>query len=249
MQMRFVVQRSLNSLGYRIERAVPSDLSPEVAETVRAVADYTKTTPEARAALCSATEYVVRARVPGDVVECGVWRGGSMMAVALTLRRLSSDDRTFWLYDTFAGMTKPGEHDVRLWDGAVASTGFDSGRSGNGAHEWARADLTDVRHNLGTTGYPAEQVRFVVGSVEDTIPDNAPEQISLLRLDTDFHDSTRHELEHLWPRLSEGGVLIVDDYGSWRGARKAVDDFFAARPVHLVRIDPSVYVTTKGAVA
>ena len=86
------------------------------------------------------------------------------------------------------------------------------------------------------TGYPAERLHFVEGKVEDTIPEQAPERIALLRLDTDWYESTRHELEHLYPRLSPGGVLIIDDYGHWEGARQAVDEYFKGE-VYLHRID------------
>jgi O-methyltransferase len=103
----------------------------------------------------------------------------------------------------------------------------------------AEASLDEVRKALALIEYPAERLHFVQGLVEETIPGEAPEQIAILRLDTDWEASTRHELEHLWPRLSPGGVLIIDDYGHWARARKAVDDYFADRddaPL-LVRVD------------
>jgi hypothetical protein len=92
---------------------------------------------------------------------------------------------------------------------------------------------------LARTGYPLKQVRFVRGRVEDTLPQEALEQISVLRLDTDWYESTRHELAHLFPRLVRGGVLLCDDYGFWGGARKAVDQCIAAHriPLLLHRID------------
>ena len=80
---------------------------------------------------------------------------------------------------------------------------------------------------LHGTGYPPERIHFVRGPVEETLPAGAPDEIALLRLDTDWYESTRHELEHLYPRLAAGGVLLVDDYGHWEGARKAVDEYFA----------------------
>jgi O-methyltransferase len=91
---------------------------------------------------------------------------------------------------------------------------------------WCIASLDDVRANLLSTGYPANQIHFVPGKVEQTIPKTLPERLALLRLDTDWYESTKHELEHLYPRLSNDGVLIIDDYGHWRGAREAVDEFF-----------------------
>src|SRR5438034_593928 len=104
---------------------------------------------------------------------------------------------------------------------------------------WAIAGLDDVREGMAETGYPAERVHFHPGRVEETIPGEAPAEIALLRLDTDWYESTRHELVHLYPRLSEGGVLLVDDYGHWAGAKRAVDEYFAteAPPLLLSRID------------
>ena len=99
-------------------------------------------------------------------------------------------------------------------------------------NNWAYATLDDVRANMETTGYPS--IRYVVGKVENTIPAQMPERINLLRLDTDWYESTRHELEHLWPRLRPGGVLILDDCGWWDGARRAVDEYEV--PALLVRV-------------
>jgi len=87
-----------------------------------------------------------------------------------------------------------------------------------------------VRATLTQSGYPTGRLHFVRGPVETTLPEHAPERLALLRLDTDWYESTRHELQHLYPRLSEGGVLIVDDYGHWEGARRAVDEYFERHP-------------------
>src|SRR5690606_24776929 len=102
--------------------------------------------------------------------------------------------------------------------------------------------------NMVSTGYPMERCHFVEGKVEDTIPATVPDRISLLRLDTDWYESTRHELEHLWPLLQPGGVLIIDDYGHFEGARKAVDEYFLDRsdaPL-LNRIDYTGRIAIKG---
>jgi hypothetical protein len=87
--------------------------------------------------------------------------------------------------------------------------------------------------------YPPEKVHFIKGLVENTVPDNAPERISILRLDTDWYESTRHELEHLYPRLVSGGVLIIDDYGYWRGSTQAVDEFLEATRERLLLLRAS----------
>lgn len=206
------------------------DLSAERRALFARVGPYTQTSLERVAALADAVEYLVRADRQGDLVECGVWRGGSSMAVALTLLRLGADDRRLWLYDTFGQMPAPGEHD-RDFAGRYAA-GDESSMLGDSG-----LSLADVQSAMRTTGYPESHVSYVRGRVEDTIPDSAPAKIALLRLDTDWYESTRHELVHLYPRLVPGGVLIVDDYGHYLGARKAVDDYFASSPILLARID------------
>ena len=200
------------------------------------VAPFTMTSTERMYALHEAVRYVSRAQIAGDIVECGVWRGGSSMLAALTLLELG-DLRTLWLYDTFAGMTEPGEED-RKWSGesAVDELAGDD-REAGAFNTWAFATAEDVRSNMATTGFPSDRTHYVIGKVEDTIPAQLPDRIALLRLDTDWYESTRHELEHLWPLLAPGGVLIIDDYGHWQGARQAVDEFFADAPVLLNRID------------
>jgi hypothetical protein len=84
---------------------------------------------------------------------------------------------------------------------------------------------------MTATGYPSNKIHFIKGPVEETIPRQMPSpSIALLRLDTDWYESTKHELIHLFPRLSAGGILIIDDYGHWAGARQAVDEYFAGLP-------------------
>ncbi len=135
-------------------------------------------------------------------------------------------------------MSEPTEHDAD-WRGVRATELMERGAENKETSVWCLATLEDVQQNFARTGYPRERVHFVKGKVEDTIPGQAPEQIAILRLDTDFYESTAHELKHLYSRISPGGVLIIDDYGHWAGARKAVDEFFSAHghPLLLNRID------------
>jgi hypothetical protein len=220
----------------RLERAAGhdplryADLSHERHALFARVQPYTQTSRERVTTLADAVEYVIGADVPGDFVECGVWRGGSSMAVALTLLRLGAEHRRLWLYDTFGRMPAPGVRDRDYAGRDVA--GHEASMLGE-----AGLSLSDVRAAMDTTGYPQEHIRYVPGRVEETIPGAAPAEIALLRLDTDWYESTRHELEHLYPRLVSGGVLIVDDYGHYAGARQAVDEHFAGRPILLARVD------------
>lgn len=169
--------------------------------------------------------------IAGDLVECGVWRGGCVM-----LMRLASPHRRVWCFDTFSGMTEPGPHDTKR---DRAST-IPAGKSACAVHE-----LRDYLCGVGV--YDAEKFRFIIGDVRDTLLANdLPDQIAVLRLDTDFYSSTKIELEILYPKLSAGGVLIVDDYGHWLGARKAVDEYFgASKPLMQLQDDYSEHWMVK----
>jgi O-methyltransferase len=151
------------------------------------------------------------------------------MLAAHTLLSLGQRERELYLYDTFAGMSEPSDRDV-AFDGYDAQANWSRLKAQKDSDVLAYADLNTVTANLGSTGYPLPQVRFVRGKVEDTIPGTIPESIAILRLDTDWYESTLHELEHLYPRLQAGGVLIIDDYGHWRGAHDAVDEYFTSHP-------------------
>jgi hypothetical protein len=147
-----------------------------------------------------------------------------MQAVALTLAEAGETHRNLHLFDTYEGMPPPSEHDRRI-DGSTAESLL--AKHARGHNVWAIATLDDVQEAMREVDYPAERVHFHKGLVEETIPQAAPEKISILRLDTDWYASTRHELEHLYERLVPGGVLIIDDYGHWEGSRKATEEFLA----------------------
>lgn len=228
---------------HRISAEVEEPLGPVVADVYSRVSAYTRLPPLTVAAIVEAVEYVVARDIEGDIVECGVWRGGSMMAAALTLRRLGVQ-RDLRLFDTYEGMTKPTEWDTNNNSGGLSE--LDAWEQTKGASGRASAvSVGDVRTAMASTGYDMDRVRFIKGPVEDTLPDHAPDQIALLRLDTDYYESTRHELVHLFPRLTERGVLIVDDYGMYEGARKAVDEYFGDRRPLLAPTDPGARMSVK----
>ncbi|HWE26102.1 MAG TPA: TylF/MycF/NovP-related O-methyltransferase [Myxococcales bacterium] len=228
---RFLRRRMSNVVWHAAQRlAYPADFTAEDVELCRTVQAMTMTSPERIVGLAEAVRHVTRNRIDGAFVECGVWRGGSMMAAAITLRRLGDASRDLFLFDTFAGMPMPSSRDS-TGNGEAAAASMHDG--------WCAAGEAEVRENLAATGYPMGRVHLVKGKVEQTIPEHAPDRIALLRLDTDWYESTAHELKHLYPRLSSGGVLIVDDYGHWQGAREAVEAYFATlspRPM-LARLD------------
>jgi hypothetical protein len=203
-----------------------SDFDSNTTETVRAVRDFTATSPERIFAACEAIRYVSRCAIPGDIVECGVWRGGMVMAMLRTLVECGDTEREAYLYDTFAGMSPPTARD-RTFKGASAASLMSRSDPKDPNSVWCAASLQDVRNNVATVGYDPARIHFVEGKIEETLPGTIPERIAVLRLDTDWYSSTKHELIHLYPRLSSGGVLIIDDYGHWKGAREAVDEYVA----------------------
>jgi len=244
------LRKLCRSLGFDVvpfrKDALPPDFDAEAQRIIRDVRPFTMTSPERLFAFIESVRHVERCKLPGAIVECGVWRGGSMMAAALALKSLAATDRELFLYDTFEGMTKPTEQDVNYKGGAASAT-FDRTKTSDDRADWCLARKDEVRAALESTGYPAARIHLVPGKVEETLPQHAPAQIAVLRLDTDWYESTRHELEHLWPRLVSGGVLIIDDYGYWQGCRKAVDEFFARgnQPVLLHRSDLTGRVAIK----
>ena len=166
-------------------------------------------------------EYVCRHNIDGDIVECGVLAGGSVMTAAETLSHFHSTERRIYLYDTFEGMTPPGVHDVDL-HGNRCSEVDPSHLYWPGSFHYEL-----IQTNLRLCRYPYDKFILVKGAVEETLPGVMPDRIAYLRLDTDFYESTRQELVHLYPRLVPGGVITIDDYGHYLGARKAADEYFA----------------------
>lgn len=205
----------------------PSIYPAEFQELWTRVQPYTMTSIERGFALWSAVNHVIDQDLPGSFVECGVWKGGSAMLIALTLLQRGAANRELILFDTYAGMTEPGPQDVDI-HGRPADSLMD-GSHGAELAELVQAaiSLEDVRAALASTGYDMRLIRFVEGDVRQTIPVTSTMHIALLRLDTDFYDSTLVELQHLYPRLVRGGPLIIDDYGHWSGAKQAVEEHFA----------------------
>jgi hypothetical protein len=206
---------------------------------------YTLTSKERLYGLYQAVRYITEQGIPGEFVECGVWRGGSSIMASLAFDAFGDRTRRFRLYDTFQGMTAPTEHDVDVFGGGAREQMARAKPAEVTRNILAMASLADVRRNI-TQSCDIARFSFVQGPVEQTIPGAEQPPIALLRLDTDFYESTLHELTHLYPLLAPGGILIIDDYGYWQGARKAVDEYFATHgPVLLNRIDRSGRLVVK----
>lgn len=219
---------------------------------LKEVEPFTMTGPERVYALTEAVRHVVRRDIPGAFAECGVWRGGSVLAIIRALQREGVTDRDIWLYDTFDGMTKPSQIDTSDFHEPALDLWNQSKRDGGPAFpNWFDREIFNldlVKGIIHNAGYPPERIHFIDGDVHETLPASTPNRLALLRLDTDWYDSTRHEMQHLYPLLEQGGVLIIDDYGHWDGSRKAVDEYFASGeqlPVLLHRVDYTCRVAVK----
>jgi O-methyltransferase len=248
MGTNHVVRRLVRRLGIDIVpyQQAPVDFSADDIALLDRVRPYTMTSPERIFAAATAARFVVDAKVPGAIVECGVWRGGSSMAMAFALLSRGVSDRDMYLFDTFEGMSSPTDADLD-YTGRLAMETFERTQTADDRADWCAASIQVVRSNLALTGYPFDRLHLVQGKVEETLPGAAPEVIALLRLDTDWYESTKHEMETLYPRLTPGGVLIIDDYGHWQGSRLAVDEYLEANDVHLLlnRIDYTGRVALK----
>jgi O-methyltransferase len=211
------------------------DMEDSFRELWKRVEACTMTGMERGYGLYQAVKYLEKRNIPGEFVECGVWKGGSCMLMMGTLLELGRLQRTIRLYDTFCGMPEPGDEDIVAWNRRPVREKWES----DGLASWA-VGLDEVLANLGTFDYPPEKIKTIPGDVAETLVTDKPESIALLRLDTDWYASTLLELEILYPLLVPGGVLVIDDYGHFEGARKAVDEYFTRpdiEPILLSRMD------------
>jgi O-methyltransferase len=219
----------------------PIEMNEIQKKIIRDSEKYSMTGRTRMSLLIKIIEYLTKHNIDGDIVECGVWKGGNLICAQAYLNHLNLKKNIIG-YDTFEGMTAASEHDIQEFQ--VKSKDNNSSsilrksvakdmmnaidkHTNEGKNIWAYCSIEDVKHHI-KKNVPNNNIKLIKGPVEQTllVEDSLPEKISLLRLDTDFYSSTKIELEILYPRLIKGGFLIIDDYGHWKGSRKAVDDFF-----------------------
>ena len=252
--MKNLIKLLINRLGYSLYKTT-SEVSlgttkdikeEEFWEIYDLCKPYTMTSIERMYSLYLSVEYVLSNNINGSFVECGVWRGGSAMLIAKMLENRNSN-RKIYLYDTFEGMSDPTDKDVTR-DGVDASISLKANINNKEKSVWCLANLVDVQRNLRLTHYEESNLVYIQGKVENTIPRVIPnEKIALLRLDTDWYESTKHELTFLFPKLVQNGVLIIDDFGFWKGCRKAVQEYFKEQNISILlnRIDDSGRIAIK----
>jgi len=238
--IKSLIKKTANIFGYsitNIDPVIQKDRS--FISIYNQCKNYTMTSKEKMYALYKAVDYIVDANIPGDFVECGVWKGGSAMMMALTLIKKKVTNRKIYLYDTFSGMPQPTHKDSRISNNTINAENIWAKKQKKRLNAWCYAPLSEVKQNMTTTKYPVNNTIFVKGKVENTIPKTIPSKIALLRLDTDWYKSTKHELDHLYPILVKKGALIADDYGYWTGSKQAIDEYFFENRILLTRIDDS----------
>lgn len=251
------IKKSINLMGYNIInlKYINNNIIPNYDPIIESdkrfkkiyerCFNYTITSKERMYALYKSVEYIIKTDVPGDFVECGVWKGGSLMLIAYTLLELNTTNKKIYLYDTFQGMTEPIDEDYYITNKNIFAKKYWEQSQKKDYNEWCYASIDEVKNNMLYTKYPENNIVYVKGKVEETIPKIIPSKIALLRLDTDWYESTKHELNHLYPILSKNGVLIIDDYGYWAGAKRAVDEYFFDEQILLNRIDSDARIGIK----
>lgn len=243
-KVKEIIRKTLAKKGFKIIKNDIPLLDKDFVEIMNKCKDYTMTSEERMFSLYLAVRYIVEAKIPGDFVECGVWKGGSSMIIAYTLLKMGINNRKIYLYDTFEGMPEPGEEDVYISKKEDVKNVWSKETK---KEKWLFSPLEEVRKNLLSIGYPEENLIFIKGKVEETIPKTISPKISLLRLDTDWYSSTYHEMKYLFPKLSKNGILLLDDYNYWKGSKDAVDKYLEETKtvILLNRIDSSGRIGVK----
>ena len=246
-----LITRLMAKGGWRPRMGVPPDVlsgsghfgydeESQIKAAIAKIADNTLATFERLASLWQQVRYLDRYSIPGDFVECGVWKGGAVGMMALAHRASTTrPSRTIHLFDSFEGLPEP----------CAEKDGNEATRLSKGR---ASGNLTSIRECVGTLAenrellegtlhYPSPLLKYHVGWFQESIPKASLESIALLRLDGDWYESTKVCLVNLYPKVVKAGVIIIDDYGHWEGCRRAVDEFVSTleEPVLLHHIDYS----------
>lgn len=192
--------------------------------SIHEVRGYTAVFVPRLAALHRLCREMERRKVPGDVIECGVYNGGSAALMASVCCKDEASDRRIWLFDSFEGLPKPTEQD---------------GEKAKSCGWWCHGDLAKVRSIFHKKGIPESRVRIVKGWFHETFPGLDSPSIALLHIDADWYDSVKLCLEKFYDHVLPGGYIVIDDYGHWEGCRKATDEFLRTRgiSVKLTKVD------------
>jgi hypothetical protein len=186
-----------------------------------------------------AINYILQNNIEGVIIECGV-DSGHFEHIWINELMKNNAVRDIYLYDTFGGLVEPSEYDYTCQDAKLYQMNKDEVYNTWKCHVidektngWCYTPLEKVQHRLNSTGYPQDKLHYIVGDVMETLKDKTkiPEKIAILRLDTDWYESSKYELEQMYDNVVIGGVIIFDDYYHWDGQRRATDDFFTSKNI------------------
>jgi hypothetical protein len=237
--LRKYIQKIANRFGYTIinnnQRIV--ELSDKQRHLINITNPISMTPQIRRYNLIQALEYIAHYKLEGDLVECGVWKGGNLVIYKKFIEE-KNIKKNIYAFDTFEGMSGQDHNDYIINGRIKAQTILDKDIK-KITNDWGVCSLEEVKFNISQRTKNLNNIFFIKGKVEDTLLDamNLPKKISILRLDTDFYQSTKIELEILYKKVCKGGVIIIDDYGHWAGSKKAVDEFFKEKFVWMHYVD------------
>ncbi|WP_440613970.1 TylF/MycF/NovP-related O-methyltransferase [Candidatus Pelagibacter sp. HIMB1748] len=238
--LKSLISKALGKMGYSVinhnQKIV--ELSKKDDELINLVKNYSMTPKIRIYNLLQALRHIKIKKIEGDYVECGVWKGGNILLFKKFLENEDSSLRNIYAFDTFQGMTDPDENDIEISSKDTATKLLQKDKNKK-TNVWGICSLDQVKKNISKHTKDLRNIYFVKGAVEKTLNENKniPEKISLLRLDTDWYQSTKKELEVLYKKVSIGGIIIIDDYGHWGGSKKAVDEFFSDKFVWMHYVD------------
>ena len=204
------------------------------------VRDFTMLSRERLFDFHLAVQYVQKSSIPGDIVEVGCWGGGALAVALSALRETESSAavpaRMVYGFDTFEGHPEPSPDELDVWGNNQLSRFKDFQSRGE---SWCKVDIDQVRKNIESVCGQTRKLELVKGLAEVTIPQTEISQLAILRIDVDWYEPTLVCLQALYPKLTSGGVVIIDDYGHHSGSRKAVDEFFGEQHPKFTYIDYS----------
>lgn len=195
--------------------------------------------------------YILQNNIEGCIVECGV-ESGDFEYIFINELMKNNSVRDIYLYDTFAGLVEPSEYDYTCNDAKLYQMNNDdvynewkSQIINENVNGWCFTPLYRVKDRLNSTGYPQNNLHYIVGNVMETLKDKTkiPEKIAILRLDTDWYESSKYELEQMYDNVVTGGIIIFDDYYHWDGQRRATDEFFLSRNINYDFVNIGNYKT------
>ena len=235
-----LINKIADQMGYSIinNNQKIAELSKKDNDYIDLVSKFSMTPKIRIYNLLQALRHLKIKKIDGDYVECGVWKGGNVLLFKKFLENEDFSQRNIYAFDTFEGMTNPDENDFEI-NTNISATKLLKNDKKKETNVWGVCSLENVKKNISKYVNNLENIYFVKGPVEITLNEakNIPKKISLLRLDTDWYQSTKKELEVLYEKVSSGGVIIIDDYGHWGGSKKAVDNFFSDKYVWMHYVD------------